>query len=467
MSVEVTLIFDIGKTNKKLYVLDDQLKELHKEYVRFDEIVDDDGFPCDDLEAIAQWVLASAKAILSNDQYEVKSINFSTYGASMVHLDQSGKVIAPFYNYLKPYPEDLKQQFFSAYHGEANFSLITASPSMGFLNSGMQLYYLKYCKPHLFDKLSVSLHFPQYLSYLLTGRLTSDYTSVGCHTGLWDFRNHDYAQWINEESLEQYLPKPEPTLKLVPIQHEDQVVHVGIGIHDSSAALVPYLRSAPKPFVLISTGTWSICMNPFNEHQLTKDELANDCLTFMSTTGSSVKASRLFLGQELREQAMRLGEYFEMPYHRYKEVSYDKDFEPLGSGSDRLIFSYTHLDVARFGKANADTEDFSIFRDFDHAYHQLMHEMTNLQINSLSLAIGESSINDIFIDGGFADNEIFVQMLADKLPQYRMQSVEFALGSSLGAALVVNSTEQSYDGLSDSYKPRVHLPVKKSSSHEY
>lgn len=460
MNLEVTLIFDIGKTNKKLYLLDRQLREVEKQYVRFDETVDDDGFPSDDLEAIANWVLESTDQMLGNDQYKVTSINFSTYGASMVHLDEDGSVIAPFYNYLKPFPEDLKQQFFEAYHDEADFSLITASPSMGFLNSGLQLYYLKHKKPEIFKRLDKSLHFPQYLSYLLSGLLTSDYTSVGCHTGLWDFQNHDYAQWVKEEELAQYLPEPKVTSKVVPIRGGDRTVCVGTGVHDSSAALVPYLKFTRKRFVLISTGTWSICINPFNTHQLTKEELAKDCLSFMTTTGSSVKASRLFLGQELREQAMKIGEYFDTPYHRYKDVIYDHSFKPLNTISKELLYSYNHLGVERFSMTNAQDVDLSIFSDFDHAYHQLIHELTELQLASLELAIGESSIDDIFIDGGFADNDVFTQMLADKLPQHLVQSVEFALGSSLGAALLVNPSDQSDHSLANNYEPRTHHPSK-------
>ena len=57
---------------------------------------------------------------------------------------------------------------------------------------------------------------------------------------------------------------------------------VGIGLHDSSAALIPYLMNFKEPFVLISTGTWCISLNPFNEAPLTKEELKSDCLSYMS-----------------------------------------------------------------------------------------------------------------------------------------------------------------------------------------
>ena len=184
MAQTVTLVFDIGKTNKKLFLFDENLKELHREYVRFDEIPDDDGFMSEDLASLIGWIKDCTSRFVNDPKFEVKAINFSTYGASMVHLDENGEIISPFYNYLKSFPEDLKRHFFDKYYGEAEFSLATASPFMGFLNSGLQLYYLKYEKPEIFKKLHKSLHFPQYLSGLLTGKYISDYTSLGCHTGL-------------------------------------------------------------------------------------------------------------------------------------------------------------------------------------------------------------------------------------------------------------------------------------------
>ncbi|SVB65319.1 uncharacterized protein METZ01_LOCUS218173, partial [marine metagenome] len=43
MQQKVTAVFDIGRTNKKFFLFDDDLKEVYREYIRFDEIVDEDG----------------------------------------------------------------------------------------------------------------------------------------------------------------------------------------------------------------------------------------------------------------------------------------------------------------------------------------------------------------------------------------------------------------------------------------
>jgi len=48
-------IFDIGKTNKKFFLLNRDYEVVHSETKVFKEIPDDDGFPSEDLEAISKW----------------------------------------------------------------------------------------------------------------------------------------------------------------------------------------------------------------------------------------------------------------------------------------------------------------------------------------------------------------------------------------------------------------------------
>ena len=459
--MKVTLIFDIGKTNKKIFLFDEDFRVVHQEYKQFQEILDDDGFPSENLGQLSSWIIESTTKLLKNPKYEVQAINFSAYGASMVHLDKNNKIISSFYNYLKPFPEDLRHQFFEKYYGETNFSLITRSPSMGFLNSGLQLYYLKYKKPELYKRLNTSLHFPQYLCSLLTGKLVSDYTSLGCHTGLWDFRNNRYAHWVTEEGFEKHMAPINRSTKVFQNKLLKNTIKVGVGIHDSSAALIPYIQNSSDPFVLISTGTWSICLNFFNNSELTKSELQNDCLNFLGVKGHPIKASRLFLGHEAKQHALKLEFHFQQKNNAYKKIRFDPSFVPLNTSNKQLIFSYSHLKTSRFGYKEPLESQYEKFDTFDKAYHQLIHELTEFQIASLKLAIGTSKIKNVYIDGGFADNELFTQMLCRKLPQYNIYSSGFALGSALGAALVVNFRTFPDDFLQKNYKMKIHKPYLK------
>ena len=64
-----TIIFDIGKTNKKCFVFDEEYREVWREYFRFKEIEDEGGFPCDDVLAIGEWVKMTTKKLLKNKKY--------------------------------------------------------------------------------------------------------------------------------------------------------------------------------------------------------------------------------------------------------------------------------------------------------------------------------------------------------------------------------------------------------------
>ena len=70
----------------------------------------------------------------------------------------------------------------------------------------MQLYRLKYEKPEMFEKIKYALHLPQYLSFILTSKLHSDITSIGCHTNLWNFQQNKYHEWVNKEGIAEKLP---------------------------------------------------------------------------------------------------------------------------------------------------------------------------------------------------------------------------------------------------------------------
>lgn len=465
MKKGATLVFDIGKTNKKLYVLDYQFNELHKEYIRFEETIDDDGDSIDDLNAISNWVLESADRLLSDNRFEIKKINFSTYGASMVHLNEEGKVVAPFYNYLKEFPDDLKADFFRNYGDETIFSKKTATPYMGFLNSGLQLYYLKHRKPHLFKSIAISLHFPQYLSFLFTKNHASEFTSIGCHTFLWDYEKSIYSSWLKEEGFESILPSPSNASSTRNVIVNGKNIEVGIGVHDSTSALIPYLIRRNKPFALISTGTWSICLNPFNDKPITEEESKRDCLNFLLPSGRSMKASRLFLGKEIREQAIKIGEHFDVEYHRYKEVKYDPSFVPKNRENGKLNYRFNYLDVKSHGLIpNENGTHFGLFDSFDHAYHQLIHELTDIQIQSLKLVLENQLVEEVFIDGGFANNELFVQMIANKLPDCTIKSTKYALGSSLGAAILVNQNCFDTKVFTRNYQAEVYKPLRKENS---
>lgn len=418
----MTAVFDIGKTNKKLFVFNDELKIIFERSQHFEEIQDEDGFPCEDLNSLKDWMKSSLAELLSNPSFDIKKVNFSGYGASFVHLCRDGKPAAALYNYLKPFPKKLSEKFAEAYGPTEVVALETASPMLGHLNSGMQLFWLKHERPDTYKNIGISLHLPQYLSSIFTGHYLSDITSIGCHTQLWNFKEAIYHDWVIQEKIDDKLAPISHSDLLIPSTFGNKKMEIGIGLHDSSSALIPYTKNFDDPFLLISTGTWCISLNPFNHEPLTINELNQDCLCYLSYAGKPVKASRLFSGHEHDTQVRRLAQHFKTSETYYTTVQYNKGL---------------------FGQVPYSEEGIAQFKTFEEAYHALIQSIVKKQIQSTRLVIGQN-IKSIFVDGGFSKNEIFMTLLAEGFPYLKVYSSEIAQASALGAVLCISPASAKY-----------------------
>ena len=430
----VIAIFDAGKTNKKLLLFNRQYKLVYEQSRQFAETTDEDGFICEDVQALTQWVKDILDEVLQNNNFAIKAINFSAYGASFVYLNEMGNVFLPLYNYLKPYSKDLQKQFYDSYGGESTVAKQTASPVLGNLNSGMQLYRLKYEKPADFALIKHALHLPQYLSYIVTNKIYADITSIGCHTHLWDFKNNRYHHWVKQEGIE---PKLAAVLNCESIAgYANKSIPVGVGLHDSSAALIPYLAAFKEPFILISTGTWCISLNPFNHTPLTDDELHQDCLCYLTYQGTMVKASRLFAGYEHEQQVKKLSQHFGKAPDYFSTVEYNPSFtENIANPelSNATTAKAAMVAAYRFGEIALDD-----FKTYEEAYHQFIFAIVQQQVQSTNLVLHDTPVKRIFVDGGFSKNAVYMHLLAQALPGMEIFAASVAQASALGAALVMH-----------------------------
>lgn len=437
----VIAIFDIGKTNKKLFLFDESYQIVWEKSENFVEIPDEDGDLCDDVYWLKKWVSSSLAEVMALPQFTVKAVNVSAYGASLVHIDSAGQPLTPLYSYLKVFPAPLQRQFFDTYGTEADITRQTASPWLGNLNSGLQLYRLRYEQPDVVKKLAFSLHLPQYISFLVNNKPVSDLTSIGCHTMLWDFDRQAYHAWVLQENLERYLAPIAASDSAVAVNMDGHTVQVGVGLHDSSAALIPYLASFQDSFVLISTGTWCLSMNPFNNNPLTPEELQYDCLNFMHYKGRSVKSARLFAGNEHEQQVKRLAAHFQVPVDTYKKVACSsqlikqlrQNISQVTTGRESKKGQLISMHGSQFRD-----RDLSSFASYEAAYHQLMLDIMAQQLISTSLVLADSPVRRIFVDGGFGNNPIYMNLLAIAFPNVEVYAASVAQASALGAALAIH-----------------------------
>ena len=434
-ALPVIVVFDVGKTNKKIFLFDENYKIVFERSARFIETYDEDGDPCENLESLRLSIFDSLREVLKRKEFEIKAINFSTYGASFVYVDEYGKPLAPLYNYLKAYPEDLKKNFYAKYGGEDAISAATASPVLDSLNSGMQFYRIKKEKPELYKQIKYALHLPQYLSYLVSGAEYSDLTSLGCHTQLWDFTKNDYHDWVKKEGMDKKLAPIVDGDEVFPSEFPGNQYKVGVGLHDSSAALIPYLINFHEPFVLISTGTWCITLNPFNSSPLTPEELEKDCLSYMQYKGKPVKASRIFAGYEHDQQVKRISTHFKQSPGRYKTMEYDGAIinDLLKAMSDRNEPGPQATKVSAFGARDLADFDSDIV-----AYHQFMLDIARQQLASTKLVMPDNGVKRIFVDGGFSKNAIYMNLLAMMFPETEVFAASMAQATAIGTALAIH-----------------------------
>ncbi|MFN0293664.1 FGGY-family carbohydrate kinase [Pedobacter helvus] len=429
--IPVVAVFDVGKTNKKLFLFDENYRVVFERSARFTETVDEDGDPCENLDSLRLSIFDSLREVFAHPKFEIKAINFTSYGASLVYINENGTPLTPLQNYLKSYPKALKDEFYKKYGGEELFAAKTASPVLESLNSGMQFYRLKNEKPDVFKQVKYALHLPQYLSFLISGKAYSDKTSLGCHTNFWDFEKDDYHAWLTEEGMVEKMAPIMPFNHVSPAAFPGSSYSVGIGLHDSSAALTPYLISFKEPFVLLSTGTWCISLNPFNQQILTPNELNQDVLCYMQYEGKAVKASRLFSGFAYEQQTKRIAAHFNCDVLLFRNVAYKQELVKSLNTENLTTENWRSLP---FEKRNLNEFENEIV-----AYYQLMVDLVLQQYHSTKLVLKGTSAKRIFVDGGFSKNAVFMNLLATVFPNYEVYAAHMPQATAIGAALVIHN----------------------------
>lgn len=409
------LVFDIGKTNRKCLVFDRAYNVLSSETFDISDATDEQGQPVLDLDSLTAAMRRILRSHLDNPSIEIRACNITTYGATIVNTDAEGRPVHLPWDYLRESDESVLSSFDEQYGDIGHVYAKTASPRLGNLNTGMQLYQLKHLQPSVFNRICHSTWLPQWLSGHFTGQLFSESTSLGCHTLCWDFRSKGFPEWTYKEGISRLFPAMRAADNPLMVDIDGRRLFVGIGLHDSSSALIPYLRAIPHPFLLLSTGSWSICLNPFNDMPLTRDELDQDCLCYLTYDGRPVKASRLNAGfrheAAVKELSIRHG--------RPEEFFYQIDWDPLLADAIRMGHTAD-------GLSSPEAE-----------YHAFMDGLMQVQARKIRLVASETP-RHLYVDGGFSRNRVFMGMLRQQFPEWVVRAAEVGQSTALGAAIVLH-----------------------------
>ncbi|MBK8501251.1 MAG: carbohydrate kinase [Saprospiraceae bacterium] len=429
---EVILIFDIGKSNQKFFLLDRNFCTVDQGQTEAKELLDDEGDPIQDLDGIATWIAKVMMDCMRSEKHHLSGINFTTYEPRLVNLDEDGQRATPHYSCDKAFPYPLFEEFTLRYNDGGQRDLTSGSPGIGLINSGFQLYWLKYRKPEMYRKIRWALHLPQYFSYLLTGIPVSDYTSLGCHSALWNYDTQKYDRWVTAEKIDHKLAPLLSAYTSINTMVFDRRMTVGVGVSESSARLLPYLSAVKKPFILVLTGTWCVSLNPFSGDQLSVQDIARGGLYYMRIDGEQILANRCHLGFEFERQIEKLARLYNVSIKKIKKIQYNPALDQTIRRAKERYFHFEGPGVEE-ARNNPLPDHFKLKQ----AYHQLMVELVDIQVRSIKSIIKKTDIRKMFIEGEFVHNLLYSKMIARQFDGFRIYTSEAPAGAAFGAAIAL------------------------------
>jgi len=299
------LVLDVGKTNVKIHVLDEQQRSLAT-YTKDNQVLKNAPYPHADVDGIWQWMMEVFRTCAA--EYEIGAIAVSAHGATAALVDTSlgGNGLAlPIMDYewpgvesLNNSYEQLRPPFQEAY-----------SPSLpGGLNIGRQLVWQQQRFSEVFESAEAILMYPQYWTWRLAGKLVSEVSSLGCHTDLWSPTGRRFSSLVESQGWTGLFPPLTSAWESVGTISEAVATESGlpascrvhVGVHDSNASLLRFLLARPgKDFCVVSSGTWVVCMT--TEDSLACLDQKKDMLANVDVEGNPVPCIRFMGGREYAE----------------------------------------------------------------------------------------------------------------------------------------------------------------------
>ncbi|GAB1481123.1 FGGY-family carbohydrate kinase [Paracoccaceae bacterium] len=292
-------VIDIGKTNAKLALVEAGTLREVAVVTRPNSVRSGPPWPHFDIEGHWAFFLQHLRAF--HAAHGVDAISVTTHGASAVLLDAAGDLAAPMLDYEHPGPDDLAADYDAI---RPPFSETGSARLPHGLNVGAQLFWMLQTDPALHDRVAHVLTYPGYWGWRLTGQMTCDVTSLGCHTDLWEPAAGRFSALVTRLGLTEKLAPPRrPGEVLGRLRPEIAALTglaadtpVTVGIHDSNASLLPHVLGRSAPFSVISTGTWVVAM-AMGADPVVLDP-ARDLLINVNALGQPVPSARFMGGRE-------------------------------------------------------------------------------------------------------------------------------------------------------------------------
>ncbi|MDR2900572.1 MAG: carbohydrate kinase [Treponema sp.] len=464
-------VLDIGMTNKKVAVYDDQLSQVFVRYRNFSPKIIDE-METHDLEEIESWIIAQLSEAAS--LYPIKAISVSTHGATFVCVGKDGRPSVPCVYYTHEPGDDFQHRFYKRFGDPLTLQKQTGTPPLkAMINAAKGILFAKETFPDQCAQTEHILYYSQYWGFRFTGKVGMEGTYPGCHTYLWDQLENKPSSVAEDLGIVPFMQKQfgnswdiqgTITSELAKKTGLPKDVIVTMGIHDSNAALLPHIAKQGKSgFVVNSTGTWCVSMKAVNEYGFKPEDLGKIVFFNISAFKTPVKTA-IFLG----------GQEFEIWMKLLQKIHNRKDFPPddekyyqsilkeqtaflmpeLIPGSGQFPQSKARIiengKIYLFEDIESGASIPNLFQHYEEAYALLnislaMQSLTALERTGLNP--GES----VFTEGGFKKNQIYNTLVSAGIPSNKVFLTDIAEASALGAAMIARMalTGQSLQDLAD------------------
>jgi len=448
-------VFDVGKTNKKLFIYDETFQQHDSVTKRFEpeEVA---GVRAEPVEAMEEWLLEGLARFAK--EYPIRVISITTHGAASVCVDEDGAPSVPAIDYTFEPEDDTRDAFYQEMGDPVTLQQETATVEVQpLVNVGKALFFLKRRFPEQFAKTQHVLLYPQYFGFRLTGEVAADYTYLGCHTYLWDFENWNYSPVADKLGVRNLMPastrQPWDVLGTITTAVAEKTglpkdTIVTTGIHDSNASLIPYLLTTTSDFTLNSTGTWCVAMHPSDSVSFTEDELGKTVFYNLSAFGTPVKTSILSGGLEFETytqilQKLNKVDYFpelniplyQRAIRQQQHFIFPSILRGTGQFPDSSPRVYEEGEFYTLEEIQKGARVPNFFFDYPAAYAVLNLSLA-IQSKVALERVGAKDGQQIFTEGGFRNNPDYNTLISATFPGASISLSNMGEATSYGAAIV-------------------------------
>lgn len=444
-------VIDIGKTNKKVVLLDASLRQVAIRSASFPAQPGTDGILVEQVDAIWAWLKLQLAELHREHPYQ--AISVSTHGATWAGLGDDGLAM-PVIAYENDLGEAgqaaLDQEFYRRCGALEKLQDETGTCDLPLLiNPAKMILFAQQRLPAAWAKVRKIVNYPQFWGWKLTGQAASEPTFAFCHSFLYDIRTHRPSSAARalgcDRLLDQEFRHPWDRLGALTgdLQRELGLpaLPVTLGVHDSNGSLLPYLvKHRGRDFVLNSTGTWCVALHGVPAVKYAPEELGTKTIFEVDVFGGNQKVSILMGGQE---------------YALYHDLAGGKDPGFDAARLDRALlrtgdvvlpgafpgqFSDQRGGLLDGGRAVALAALKAGGRPGWFQDPVLAHDLLNvslaLQTEVALRRTGMSERTTIFIEGGFRNNPAYCALLAALFPQATVACTNLEQASACGAALL-------------------------------